>query len=88
MTYGSVLTEGGNVRAYLGQGRFTEDAIPGDFFGCAGVAEIRELQAALQTIGYAGFRHHVSVTPGEVAAPLREAFQKYLGYEVLAVQEG
>ena len=85
MTYGSVLTDGGRIRVYLGQGRFTEDPIPQDFFGCAGVAEIQNLQGALQAVGYAGFRHHVSVTPGFVLAPVQEAFEKYLGYEVLAV---
>jgi L-fucose isomerase-like protein len=85
MTFGSVLTDGGTVQAYLGQGRFTEDPIPDDFFGCAGVAEIQELQGVLQAIGYAGFRHHVSVTPGRVSAPVREALEKYLGYQVLPV---
>ena len=85
MTYGSLLTEAGKLRVYLGQGRFTEDTIPEDFFGCAGVAEIEGLQDALQTIGYAGFRHHVSVTPGHVLEPVREALEKYLGYEVVSV---
>jgi L-fucose isomerase-like protein len=85
MTYGSLLTESGALRAYLGQGRFTDDSIPEDFFGCAGVAEIQGLQDALQTIGYAGFRHHVSVTRGHVLEPIREALEKYLGYEVLTV---
>jgi L-fucose isomerase-like protein len=85
MTFGSILTDGGAVRAYLGRGRFTDDPIPEDFFGCAGVAEIADLQGALQSIGYAGFRHHVSVTRGQFVAPLREAFEKYLGYEVLEV---
>ena len=64
---------------------FNEDSIPQDFFGCAGVAEINNRQDALQTIGYAGHRHHTSVTPGQVAAPVQEAFEKYLGYEVTRV---
>ncbi len=84
-TYSSMLTEAGRLRWYLGSGRFTEDPIPENFFGCAGVAEIPHLQDALQTIGYAGFRHHVSVTPGSIVQPLAEAFEKYLGYEVLRV---
>jgi L-fucose isomerase-like protein len=84
-TFGSLLTEGGRLKFYLGQGRFTEDAIPQESFGCAGVAQIDNLQDALQTIGYAGHRHHVSVTPGHVAAPVAEAFAKYLGYEVTRV---
>ena len=40
MTFGSMLTEDGKLKFYLGEGRFTDDPIPDDFFGCAGVAEI------------------------------------------------
>ena len=84
-TFGSLLTANGKLKFYLGQGAFTSDPIPADFFGCAGVAQIDNLQSALQTIGYQGHRHHVSVTPGHVAAPVREAFERYLGYEVTVV---
>ena len=81
-TYGSTKTEDGGVCMYLGEGQFTDDPIPNDFFGCAGVAEIPGLQEKLQTIGYLGYRHHTSVTPGHVAEPMYEALEKYLGYEV------
>jgi L-fucose isomerase-like protein len=84
-TFGSLLTEAGRLKVYLGQGRFTGDPIPDDFFGCAGVAEISNLQDALQTIGYAGYRHHTSVTPGHVSDAVREAFDRYLGYDVTIV---
>jgi L-fucose isomerase-like protein len=82
-TFASLLSEAGALRAYTGQGRFTEDPIPEDFFGCAGVAQIAGLQDALLAIGAHGFRHHVSVTPGRVQEPLVEAMGKYLGYQVL-----
>jgi len=82
ITFGSLLTEGGKLKFFLGQGRFTRDPIPEDFFGCAGVAQVNNLQEVLQTIGYAGYRHHVSVTPGHIADPVREAFERYLGYDV------
>lgn len=85
MTFGSLLTQDGQMKFYLGQGQFTEDPIPKEFFGCAGVAQIDSLQDALQTIGYEGFRHHVSVTPGHVLEPVREAFEKYLDYQVICV---
>jgi L-fucose isomerase-like protein len=81
-TFSSMLTEDGKLKFYIGQGRFTEDAISENFFGCAGVAQIDNLQDTLQKIGYQGHRHHVSATPGHVAAPVQEAFEKYLGYEV------
>jgi len=84
-TFGNAITEAGKVRFYLGQGRFTDDEIPEDFFGCAGVAQIDRLQDALQTIGYLGHRHHVAATAGHVAEPLIEAFEKYLGYDVTRV---
>lgn len=84
-TFGSLLTEDGKLKFYLGEGRFTPDEIPVDFFGCAGVAEIENLQDKLQKIGYMGFRHHVSVSSGHVLEPLKEAFERYLGYEVTVV---
>ncbi|MEW5814599.1 MAG: hypothetical protein AB1798_04270 [Spirochaetota bacterium] len=85
ITFGSLLTENGKVKVYLGQGKVTGEPIPEDFFGCAGVVEVPGLQTALQTIGYMGFRHHVSVTPGHVLEPVAEAFEKYLAFEVTRV---
>jgi L-fucose isomerase-like protein len=85
VTFGSLLTSEGKLEFYLGEGDFTDDPIAADFFGCAGVVEIPELQKALQTIGYLGHRHHVSLTTGHFAAPVFEAFQKYLGYNVVRV---
>ncbi len=84
-TFGSMLTEDGRLKFYLGQGQFTDDVVPDEFFGCAGVAEIKGLQDVLQTIGCHGHRHHVSVTPGHVINPVAEAFEKYLGYELTRV---
>ena len=81
-SYGSMMTENGKVRFYIGQARITEDPIPANFFGCAGVAEIENLQDKLQLIGYLGHRHHVSLSPGHIMEPLVEAFEKYLGYDV------
>ncbi|MDR0362548.1 MAG: hypothetical protein LBJ46_07700 [Planctomycetota bacterium] len=83
MTYCSLLTRDGEVLVFLGEGKFTADPIPADFFGCAGVAEFPKMQEMLQQIGYAGFRHHVSVTTGHHMIPAAEAMGKYLGYEVM-----
>jgi len=88
LTFGSMLTDAGRLRFYLGQGRFTEDKIPAEFFGCAGVAEIERLQDVLLHVGRDGYRHHVSVTSGLVQAPVREALEHYLGFEVALPQEG
>jgi L-fucose isomerase-like protein len=86
-TFGSMLTDEGKLRFYLGQGRFTQDIIPEEFFGCAGVAQIEKLQDVLLHVGYNGYRHHVSVTSGRVQAPVREALAHYLGFDVAMPQE-
>jgi L-fucose isomerase-like protein len=86
-TFGSMLTDSGKLRFYLGQGGFTEDQIAAEFFGCAGVAEIGRLQDVLLHVGRNGYRHHVSATPGLVQAPVREALANYLGFEVAIPQE-
>jgi L-fucose isomerase-like protein len=81
MTFASTMTQGGQLHYYLGEGTFTGEPIAEDFFGCAGVVEIPKLQGALETIGHAGYRHHVGVTTGHVATAVREAFRHYLGYQ-------
>ena len=81
-TYGSLLTDEGDLCFYLGAGQFTSDPIPADFFGCAGVAEIEHLQDVLLHVGCRGYRHHVSLTPGTHQLPLGEALRKYLGFDV------
>lgn len=81
-TLSSLLTEAGNLRFYLGKGEFTSDPIPDDFFGCAGVAHVPDLQDVLLHVGRQGHRHHVSVTPGHWIEPLREALGYYLGFGV------
>lgn len=86
-TFGSLMTDDGKLKTYLGQGKITADPIPREFFGCAGVAEIPGLQQVLLHIGTQGHRHHVSLTPGRVQAPLREALGHYLGFEVALPQE-
>ena len=85
-TFGSLMTDEGRVKMYMGEGRFTTDPIPANFFGVAGVAEIPNLQDVLLHIGTQGHRHHVAVTPGSLRKPLTEALDHYLGFEVTAPQ--
>jgi L-fucose isomerase-like protein len=87
MSFGSLMTDAGRLRFYLGHGRFTADPIPAEFFGCAGVAEIPGLQDVLLRAGREGHRHHVSVTPGSVVDPVREALERYLGCDVAVPQD-
>lgn len=86
-TFGSLMTSKGKVKCYLGEGTFTDDTISEDFFGCAGVANIPNLQKVLLHIGYSGHRHHVSVTAGQYKAALTEALGRYLGFDVTIPQE-
>ncbi|MBN1902024.1 hypothetical protein JW926_11940 [Candidatus Sumerlaeota bacterium] len=81
-TFSSIKTQEGKVLFYLGEGEFTDNSIQEEFFGCAGVAHISDLQKKLEIIGRQGYRHHVSVTPGSVSIPVREAFTRYLKYEM------
>ncbi len=87
MTFSSMMTDAGRLKFYVGQGRITEDEIPANFFGCAGVAEVPKLQDVLLHVGRYGYRHHVSLTPGLFQEPLYEALDKYLGYEVSLPQQ-
>ncbi len=85
-TFGSLMTDQGQIKVYLGEGRITRDPIPADFFGVAGVAEIKKLQDVLLHIGANGHRHHVSITPGRHIQPLAEALGNYLNFEVALPQ--
>lgn len=88
MTFASMTTDSGRLRWYAGQGDFTSDPVPREFFGCAGVARIGGLQDVLLHIGQEGFRHHVSVAPGHVVEPLTEALVRYLHFDVARPQAG
>lgn len=81
-TFSSLSTKNGRIKCYIGQGAFTDDPISEDFFGCAGVAHIPDLQKVLLHVGYEGHRHHVSVTPGHHRAALKEALSRYLNFDI------
>ncbi len=85
ITFASSKTQDGKVHVYLGEGEITNDPIQEGFFGCGGVAKIDRLQDKLYKIGYNGYRHHVSVTPGLVGTAFREACTRYLGYEITEI---
>lgn len=85
-TFGSLMTDSGAVKVYLGEGRFTSDPIPQNFFGVAGVAEIPHLQDVLLHVGINGHRHHVSIAPGRVQDALKEALGNYLKFEITEPQ--
>ncbi len=79
-TFASTTTAEGELRFYAGSGKFTADPIPPEFFGCGAAAHIPGLQRKVNRLGYAGYRHHVGVAPGNWERAIREAFTRYLNY--------
>ncbi len=70
----------GKIRAYVGEGELTDD--PLETFGGYGVVRIPRFQKLLSHICENGFEHHVAVNPTHIAAGVKEALSKYLGWEV------
>jgi L-fucose isomerase-like protein len=70
----------GVIRAYVGEGRFTDDAL--ETFGGYGVMQIDNLQTLLSYICRMGFEHHVAVSLSQTAAPIAEALSNYLAWDV------
>jgi L-fucose isomerase-like protein len=70
----------GKIRAYVGEGELTKDSL--QTFGGYGVVKIPDLQKLLRYICENGFEHHVAVNLTPVAAGVKEALSKYLGWEV------
>ncbi|MDE3068752.1 MAG: L-fucose/L-arabinose isomerase family protein [Verrucomicrobiota bacterium] len=70
----------GKIRAYLGEGELTDD--PLKTFGGYGVVKIPDFQRLLRHICENGFEHHVAINPTRIAAGVKEALGKYLGWEV------
>jgi L-fucose isomerase-like protein len=70
----------GKLRAYLGEGEFTDDPLL--TFGGYGVVKVPRLQDLLQHICHEGYEHHVSVNPARTAGAIAEALTKYQGWEI------
>lgn len=83
MTFSNCKTENGKLTFYVDEGRFTGEPIEKEFFGCGGVAEIKDLQNKLISLGRNGFRHHTAVGVGHMSAVIKEALSYYLGYDII-----
>ncbi len=70
----------GQLRAYVGQGEFTDDPLL--TFGGYGVVKVPNLQGLLHYICEHGYEHHVSVNPSRVAGAVAEALSKYQGWSI------
>lgn len=83
MTFSNCKTENGKLTFYVDEGRFTGEPIEKEFFGCGGVAEIKNLQNKLISLGRNGFRHHTAVGVDHMSGVIKEALSYYLGYDVI-----
>lgn len=87
-TISNCQTKDGKILVYASEAEFTGEPIPDDYFGCAGVCRIPDLQNKLQRLAYGGFKHHTSVGVGHMRDILHEAFTRYLGYEWVDIDHG
>lgn len=82
LTFGRITTSdcAGTIRAYIGEGELTNDTL--NTFGNRAVANVPELQRLMRYVCEQGFEHHVVMNLSRTAGVLKEAFEKYLGWEV------
>ena len=78
MTYFRASTDdrNGTIKAYLGQGAFTDDPFGMD--GGIAVTEVARLRELMRFVSQNGFEHHVAMVRGTVADVLDEALARYL----------
>ena len=86
ITYASARTDNGNIQYYVDKGIFTDDEVEKEFFGIHSVLETQNLQKKLYNISKSGFRHHVTITSGDVVDIMNEALTNYLGYEKIDIE--
>ncbi|MBQ9482442.1 MAG: hypothetical protein IJU84_09780, partial [Clostridia bacterium] len=84
VTIGSFKTEDGELWSFVTEGRITVDPIEKAFFGCGCVFEKKEGTAdeMLNYMSTEGYRHHVAIATGSWNFSVKEAFGKYLGYNI------
>jgi len=82
MTYFRLSTDdtAGVIRAYCGEGHFTDDPFAMD--GGIAVTAIPRLRDLLRHVTRNGFEHHVSMVRGHHADVVEEAASRYLGWSV------
>jgi L-fucose isomerase-like protein len=82
VTFARVSTDDvhGCIRAYVGEGRFTDDPLA--TFGSRAVVEIPALQELMRYICKNGFEHHVAMNGSRCGTALAEALETYMGWPV------
>jgi len=82
VTFARVSTDDqtGKIRAYVGEGRFTDDALA--TFGSRAVVEVPRLQRLMRYICKNGFEHHAAMNASHCAGVVAEALETYLGWDL------
>lgn len=70
----------GTLKAYVGEGEFTNDPFPMD--GGIAVTRIDRLRTLLSHIVRNGFEHHVAMVRGRCASVVEEAVRRYLDWPI------
>lgn len=81
-TYFRISTDDvkGKIKAYLGEGQFTDDPYPMD--GGVAICDVNNLQGLMKYICKNGFEHHVAMARDYVADIILEATENYLGWDI------
>ena len=82
ITFGSIKTENGKVYAFVSEAEFTDDEIEKEFFGSGKVVKKENVVAVANYMASNGYKHHVCVSFGKYKDVIKEAFGKYLGFDV------
>ena len=82
MTYFRISTDDrkGRIKAYLGQGQFTDD--PFDMDGGIAVCKVPRLRELMAHLCRDGFEHHVAMARTHFAEVLHEATETYLKWNI------
>ena len=80
-TISNCQTKDGKIVVYASEAEFTDDPIEAEYFGCAGVCEVPDMQEKMIKLARGGFKHHTSVGVGHMKEVLKEAFTTYLHYD-------
>jgi L-fucose isomerase-like protein len=70
----------GAIKAYVGEGEFTDDPFPMD--GGIAVSKVAKLRPLLGFIARNGFEHHVAMVRGHHAEAVHEAVARYLQWPI------
>ena len=80
-TISNCQTKDGKIIIYASEAEFTGEPIEPEYFGCAGVCQVPDLQNKLIRLARGGFKHHTAVGEGHMKEILKEAFTTYLHYD-------